>query len=108
MSRRVVAISSFAIAALVAACGGGAPTTTGGAGSSFAPDPELEALFPDSVNGQPLRITSAKGEDVIPAFGNQDSVEIQSLITDLGATMDQVSAAISFNLWPGATATEFT
>src|SRR5687768_349172 len=136
MSKRVIAISSFAVAALVAACGGGPPTTTGGPRTSlpplptiaipsisipsididipsigvpsFAPDAELEALFPDSVNGQALEITSAKGEDVVTAFGNTDPTRLRALISDLGVSMDKVSAAISFNIWPGATGTELT
>ena len=136
MSKRLIAISSFAIVALVTACGGGTPTTTGGARSSlpplpsiaipsisipsididipsigvpsFAPDAELEALFPQSVNGQALQITSAKGEDVVSAFGNSDPTRLRALISDLGVSMDRVSAAISLNLWPGASATEFT
>jgi len=133
MSKRVLASSGLVIAAIATACGGGAPTTSGGPAvslpplpsigipgevpsisiptitlPSFAPDADLEALFPDSVNGQTLEITSAKGEDVVRAFGNTDPTRLQALISDLGVGMDHVSAAISFNVWPGATEGEFT
>ena len=76
--------------------------------SSFAPDADLEALFPDTVNGQSLQITSAKGEDVVQAFGGDEPEEFRNFVSGLGATMEQVSAAISFNIFPAASSNDFT
>lgn len=117
MSKRVLMISAFAIAALAAACGGGAPQVSPGGPAtsippvglpSFQPDADLEALFPDTVGGHPLQVTSARGADVVEAFGGEDSARLQSFVSGLGASMDQASAAFSFNFFPGATAGEFT
>jgi hypothetical protein len=127
MSKRVFAISGLAIAALIAACGGGGapqlspggpltslpaipslPADPGVGVPSFQPDADLEALFPDSVGGRALNIESARGEDVIPAFGSDEPDRLRNFFTNLGASMDQVSAAISFNIFPGATEMEFT
>ena len=121
MRKRVLAISGLTLAAVVlAACGGGGPAVPSVAIPSVAipslslpsldvqPDAALEELFPDTVGGQPLDVTSATGEGVITAFGSSNPEELRSLITNLGADISQASAAISFNIWPGATAGEFS
>ena len=75
---------------------------------SFPPATELESLFPDQVGGNSITIRSARGEDVVSQFAASDPDRFRTFITDLGASVDQISAALSFNLWPGATAGEFT
>jgi hypothetical protein len=75
---------------------------------SFQPDANLEALFPDTIGGHTLAVTSATGRDVIPAFANNNPEEFLNVITGLGSTIDQVSAAMSFNIWPGPTEGDFT
>jgi len=133
--KRSLVVSVAVAGAFIVACGGSPATSSRPAGSlaplpsiainipsldlpnvsvppigvsSFAPDADLEALFPTTVAGHTLTVTSAKGQDVIPAFGGENPEEIQNFVSDLGATMDQVSAAFSFGLFPGATAGEFT
>jgi hypothetical protein len=76
--------------------------------TSFQPDTDLESLFPDTIGGNTLSITSAAGRDVIPAFAKDDPAAFEAIITGLGTTIDQVSAAISFNIWPGPTEGDFT
>jgi hypothetical protein len=75
---------------------------------SFQPDLNLESLFPDTIGGNTLEISSATGRDVIPAFASNSPDEFLAVISGLGATIDQVSAAMSFNLWPGPTEGDFT
>jgi hypothetical protein len=75
---------------------------------SVPPASELEALFPDEVGGNSLSLVSARGEDVIGRFAGNQPDRFRNFISDLGATIDQISAAISFNLWSGASAGEFT
>ena len=107
-----------AILALAAACGG---TTPGASGAptipaipsvgipSIAPDQALEDLFPDDIDGHALEITSAHGEDVITQFASSNPTGFRNFITGLGASMDQVSAGISFNIWPvPSTESDFT
>jgi hypothetical protein len=125
MFNRVLVISAFAIAAIAAACGGGAPQVSpGGPGvtlppigvpsippigvPSVQPDTDLESLFPDTIAGQPLQVTSARGAGVVQAFGGEDPAELQNFVSGLGASMDQVSAAFSFAFFPGATAGDIT
>ncbi len=80
-----------ALIALVAACGAAvAPTSA----------PALEALFPDTIGGNTLEVKSAQGEQVITDFASGNPDGFRSFISGLGANMDQVSAAISFNIWP--------
>ena len=133
MPKRFLVISVAVVGALLAACGG-TPTTSSRPGTSlaplpsiavpsleipnfsvppigvpsFAPDADLEALFPATVGGHPLEVTSAKGQDVVAAFGGNNPEEIQNFVSGLGASMDQVSAAFSFGLFPGASAGDFT
>jgi hypothetical protein len=75
---------------------------------SFQPDLNLESLFPETIGGNPLEVTSATGSDVIPAFASNSPEDFMAVITGLGATIDQVSAGMSFNLWPGPTEGDFT
>jgi len=117
--RRLLSLAlGSAILALVAACGG----TTPGASAvptipaipsvgipSIAPDQALEDLFPDDIDGHALEITSAHGEDVITQFASSNPTGFRNFITGLGASMDQVSAGISFNIWPvPSTESDFT
>ena len=111
----------IAATVLVAACGG-TPTVTGVPTLppvsvpplptipviSIQPDTALEDLLPDTVGGNTLNVTSARGEGVIAQFGNEDPERLRALFQSLGASLDQVSSAFSFNLWPGATASELT
>jgi hypothetical protein len=75
---------------------------------SFQPDGNLESLFPDTIGDHPIEVTSATGRDVIPAFANSQPEEFVAVIEGLGSTIDQVSAAMSFNIWPGPTEGDFT
>jgi hypothetical protein len=71
------------------------------------PDQPLEDLFPDTVGGNTLSIESAQGESVRSLLGD-DPTAFNEFLTSLGTSIDQVSAAFSFNLWPGATQGELT
>jgi hypothetical protein len=75
---------------------------------SLTPDQGLEDLFPDDIAGNPLNVNSAQGQSVMALLNEDDPEAFNQFLGGLGATLDQVSAAISFNLWPGATATDFT
>jgi hypothetical protein len=136
MHKKIGTISAIGLGLLAAACAGTGPGTSGQPQGSLrplpslslpsiafpsldvpsiaipsvdvAPDNDLEALFPDTVNGQPLQVTSASGEGVLTQFATNSPDEFRSFISDLGANMDQVSAAFSFSLFPGATATDLT
>jgi hypothetical protein len=96
------------VLALAAACGGNAPAVPSGVPSiptvpgvpTVAPDANLEALFPDTIGGNALEITSAQGEDVITQFASGDPDGFRTFISTLGVGMDKVSAGISFNIWP--------
>lgn len=105
------------VLALAAACGGNAPALPSGVPAiptvpgvpSIAPDTNLEALFPDTIGGNTLNVTSAQGEDVITQFASGDPDGFRTFISGLGASMDKVSAGMSFNIWPvPSTESEFT
>jgi hypothetical protein len=69
----------------------------------------LEDAFPDEIAGHQLQVTSASGEGVITQFAQSNPEGFRNFISGLGANMDQVSAAISFNIWPVDSAqTDFT
>jgi hypothetical protein len=97
-----------ALLALAAACSGTPgtqtvpPITVPTAPSlpSAVPDQNLEALFPDDIAGNPLQITSATGEGVLTQFAQDNPDEFRNFVEGLGANMDQVSVAFSFNIWP--------
>jgi len=110
-----------AVLAIAAACGGapaapsGVPTVPpvdlpSGAIPSIPvnPDTALEALFPDTIDGHPIEVESAQGEGVTAAFGGSDPTDLQNFIGALGANMSQVSAGMSFNIWPVPSAEDFT
>jgi hypothetical protein len=115
----MASVGLLAVACSGAPAGTAVPTLPGGAtippidvpsnlpSISLIPDQPLEDLFPDDIGGNTLNIESAQGASVAGLMGN-DPAEFNQLLTDLGTTADQVSAAFSFNLWPGATATDFT
>ena len=105
------------VLALAAACGGNAPAVPSGLPSvptvpgvpSIAPDTNLEALFPDTIGGNTLNVTSAQGEDVITQFASGDPDGFRTFIGSLGAGIDKVSAGMSFNIWPvPSTESDFT
>ncbi len=75
---------------------------------SIVPDQPLEDLFPDTIGGNTIDVESAQGQSVLTLFNSSDPSEFNAVLTALGTTVDQVSAAFSFNLWPGATEGDFT
>jgi hypothetical protein len=75
---------------------------------SIVPDQSLEDLFPDTIGGNVIEVESASGASVGPFFNADDETEFNAFLTRIGAAADQVSAARSFHIWPGATASEFT
>ena len=104
------------VLALAAACGG-TPAAPSGVPSiptvsgvpSIAPDTNLEALFPDTIGGNTLNVTSAQGEDVITQFASGDPDGFRTFVGSLGASIDKVSAGMSFNIWPvPSTESDFT
>jgi hypothetical protein len=82
----------------------GLPTTP----PDVNPDAALEDLYPDDIAGNALDPVSGSGEGVYDVFSNTDTAEFDQFLTDLGASIDQVSAALSFNIWPGPTEGDFT
>ena len=59
-------------------------------------DADLEALFPDSVGGQPLEVQSMAG---VGAFGNSEAdllARIEEMLAAQGKTLDDVSVAFVF------------
>jgi hypothetical protein len=100
-----------AVLALAAACGGTTPAVPSGipAVPTIAPDTNLEALFPDTIGGNTLTVESAQGEDVITKFASGNPEGFRTFVTGLGASMDKVSAGMSFNIWPvPSTQSDFT
>jgi len=75
---------------------------------SLIPDQPLEDLFPDTVGGNAVQVTSAQGASVMGLISQDDPVEFNAFLSSIGATVDQISAAFSFGIWPGPTAGEFT
>lgn len=117
---RVAALAFAAVA--LAACGGNTPASAVptipalpsgaipsiGVPSSIAPDASLESMYPDTIGGNAIEPTSATGEGVFALFGNTDPTEFNTFLAGIGANISQVSAAMSFNLWPGPTEGDFT
>lgn len=118
--RFALRIATLSTALVVAACGGTSPTTaptqaaptdaglpsfampTFDLGSfelpsfelpSFSGDEELEALLPDSIGGQAVIKQSLSGEDFI-ALGMGAAAEIEPMLGELGASVDDLSVAI--------------
>jgi hypothetical protein len=106
-----------AVLALAAACGETTPAVPSGIPAvpsvpslpSVAPDAALEDLFPDDIDGHALEVTSAQGEGVITQFASGNPTGFRDFITSLGASIDKVSAGMSFNIWPvPSTESDFT
>jgi hypothetical protein len=106
-----------AVLALAAACGGTTPAVPSGIPAlpsgiqvpTIAPDTNLEALFPDTIGGNTLTVESAQGEDVIAKFASGNPEGFRTFVSGLGASMDKVSAGMSFNIWPvPSTESDFT
>lgn len=113
-----LAAALVALVALVAACGGaassGAPATSapvatqgaaatqapagsGGPGFSFdlpSEDEELEKILPDEVGGEPVQKASMSGASIFQGGGTED---MQAMITKLGKSPDDLSAAFGGN-----------
>lgn len=120
LMRRATLIGAAGVLAI--ACGGGAvPTLPPGVSippidvpsvglpnGSQLPDQALEGLFPDDIAGNALTIRSARGEAVRDVFGGDEPEQLNQFLSSLGVGLDQISAAVSFDVWPGATANEFT
>lgn len=83
------------------------PSTTDRPEVSLVPDLPLEELFPDEVGGLDLTVQSASGESVRSLFPSDDDTEIDDLVSRLGTTLDNLSAAYTFSFGPGATEDEF-
>ncbi len=79
-----------------------------GPAPSFIPDQPLEAAFPDELGGQPLPVQSATGQGIFAFLPNSDPAKVTDFVGQFGATIDDVSAASTFLLIPGATATDIT
>lgn len=79
-----------------------------GPAPSFIPDQPLEDAFPDELGGQPLPVQSATGQGIFAFLPNSDPAEVTDFVGQFGATIDDVSAASTFLLIPGATATDIT
>lgn len=75
---------------------------------SLIPDQALEDLFPDTIGGNPIEPQSAQGQSVLALLNEDDPTAFNEFLSSINTTIDQVSAAFSFNIWPGATATDFT
>ena len=76
------------------------PTLAPGASPIVVPDQPLEDLFPDTVGGNTLNVQSAQGQSVQTLFGGMDPTRFNQFLTDIGASIDQISAASTFGLWP--------
>ncbi len=79
-----------------------------GPAPSFIPDQPLEDAFPDELGGQPLPVQSATGQGIFAFLPNSDPAEVTDFVGQFGATIDDVSAASTFLLIPGATAADIT
>ncbi len=75
---------------------------------SIVADLPLEDLFPDEIGGHPLDVESAAGPSVLTMFNATDPAEFDDLLSQVGATIDQMSAALAFNFFPGASDGDFT
>jgi hypothetical protein len=84
-----------------------ATPTQGTAPGPVTPDQPLEDLFPDELGGRPLEVQSATGQGVLTLFGETEPEEMNEFLSDVGASIDQMSAAFTFSFGPGATADEF-
>jgi hypothetical protein len=60
---------------------------------SMSADPELEALFPDSIGGAPLEVISVAGAHVFS--DPEDQAAVVEFLGTLGKTLDDVSVAFA-------------
>jgi hypothetical protein len=66
---------------------------------TFHQDPDLEALFPSTVGGQPLDVQSVAGQAITQFFGSSTPEELQLLndfLSSAGKTIDDVSVGVGF------------
>ena len=63
---------------------------------SFEADPELEALFPDTIGGQPLSVESMAGSQIAGSAASEGFAAVQATLDAQGKTLDDVSAAFAF------------
>lgn len=82
--------------------------TEASAPGTIAPDQPLEDLFPDEIGGRTLDVRSATGEAILTLLGEEEPDELNDFLSDMGATIDQMSVAMAISFGPGATADEFT
>jgi hypothetical protein len=99
------------VALVVAACGGtgatNAPPSTASTATSeppasfnlpdasfvlpsFEPNPELEAMFPERIGGQPLQVLSMSGAEFM---ASESGVELAPVLDQLQVTADDLSVA---------------
>ena len=85
---------------------------------SFEADPELEALFPDSIAGEPLDVQSMTGDQLFVQSDDQEVVQqLEELLAAQGLALSDVSigfgsaaslqGSITAARFPGADATAF-
>ena len=61
--------------------------------ASFTPVPELEALLPDTLGGQPVTKSSASGRDIALIVGSSGDPTIGTFLTDVGASPEDTAIA---------------
>ena len=115
MSRRSIGLASafLVIAFASAACGGSSATpapaagTTpapGGAGAASTghPDNDLAALFPKTVAGAPLTVTTRSGQDLLASSGQSSEQtqaqqkQLEDFVASQGKSMSDLSAGFGF------------
>lgn len=79
----------------------------GGGPASITPDLPLEELFPDEIGGRPVQPQSASGQSVMTLFSNTDPSKMDDFLNSIGASLDQMSAALAISMGPAATGDDF-
>jgi hypothetical protein len=70
---------------------------------TFHQDPELEALFPDSVGGQPLEVQSVTGDMVSSIMSNPQTLQqLNDFLASIGKSLADVSVGVGFFTGPPA------
>ena len=59
----------------------------------FHEDPDLEALFPTSVGGQPITVQSMHGQAIDDGADEAFVTELEAMLAEQGRTLDDVSVA---------------
>ena len=101
----------LAVAAFTAACSGGGATTApgGGPGATPAepgatlppvPDQPLEDVFPDTIGGQPVDVTSASGASAFQGADPENIEELEQFLAGFGKSVDDLSYAFAFVFLP--------